>query len=95
MKSIFNFIFSKNTQSTFPNSSFQNSSFHNASHISQASTIVKNEPQVSIFDNLPINDDYQVAEISFDEFKSSTVRVERRKFPRKLGETRSAYSTKQ
>ena len=71
MKSIFNFIFSKNTQSTFPNSSFQNSSFHSTSHISQASKVVKNEPQVSIFDNLPINDDYQVAEISFDEFKSS------------------------
>ncbi|MDI1361525.1 hypothetical protein [Methylotenera sp.] len=96
MKSIFNFIFSKNTKSTFQNSSFQNSSFHNAAHISQASKISKNEPQLSIFDNAPINDGcYQVAEISFDEFKSSTVRVERRKFPRKPGETRSAYSTKQ
>ena len=95
MKSIFNFIFSKNTKSTFQNSSFQNSSFKTVSHISQASKISKNEPQLSIFDNVSINDEYEVAEISFDEFKSSTVRVERRKFPRKPGETRSAYSTKQ
>ena len=95
MKSIFNFIFSKNTKSTFQNSSFQNSSFHSAGHISQSSKISKNEPQLSIFDSAPINDDYQVAEISFDEFKSSTVRVERRKFQRKPGETRSTYSTKQ
>jgi hypothetical protein len=95
MKSIFNFIFSKNTKSNFQNSSFQNSSFHNADHFSKTSKNSKNESQLSIFDNATISDDYQVAEISFDEFKSSTIRVERRKFPRKPGETRSAYSTKQ
>ena len=92
MKSIFNFIFSKNTKSTFQNSSFQRSSYDNAGRSSQTSKI---EPQFSIFDNAPMKEDYQVAEISFDEFKSSTVKVERRKFPRKPGETRSAYSTKQ
>lgn len=89
MKSIFNFIFSKKTKSTF-----QNSSFYNAGHTIQARKISKNEPQLSIFDNVPKNDGYQVVEISFDEFKSSTVSVERRKFSRKPGETRSAYSTK-
>jgi hypothetical protein len=92
MKSIFNLIFSKNTKSTFQNSSFQRSSYHNAGRSSQIS---KTEPQFSIFDNALMKEDYQVAEISFDEFKSSTVKVERRKFPRKPGETRSAYSTKQ
>ena len=92
MKSIFNLIFSKNTKSTFQNSSSQHSSFNNSGRSSQTS---KTEPQFSIFDNAPMKEDYQVAEISFDEFKSSTVKVERRKFPRKPGETRSAYSTKQ
>lgn len=90
MKSIFNLIFSKNTQSAFKNSSLQN-----AGHISQASKISKNEPQLSIFDYAPIDDDYQVAEISFDEFKNSAVSVERRKLPRKSGETRSTYCAKQ
>lgn len=92
MKSIFNLIFSKNTQSTFQNSSFQQSSYRNAGYSNQIS---KTEPQFSIFDNVPLSEDYQVAEISFDEFKSSTLKVERRKFPRKPGETRSAYTTKQ
>lgn len=92
MKSIFNLIFSKNTKSTFHNSSYQQSSLSNAGH---SKKISKNEPQFSIFDNAPLKDDYQVAEISFDEFKSSTLKVERRKFPRKPGETRSVYSTKQ
>jgi len=87
MKSIFDLIFPKNTKSTF-----QHSSFHNAGHIKQTS---KTEPQFSIFDNALLKEDYQVAEISFDEFKSSSLKVERRKSPRKPGETRSAYSTKQ
>lgn len=95
MKSIFNFIFPKNTKSTFQNSSFESSSFQNAGRINQAIKTSNNEPQFGIFDHALINDDYQVAEISFDEFKSSTVKVERRKFPRKPGETRSTYSTKQ
>jgi len=85
MKSIFNLIFNKNTKSTF----------QNAGGMSQASRISQVEPQFSIFDHALMNDDYQVAEISFDEFKSSAVKVERRKFPRKPGETRSTYSTKQ
>ncbi|MES1988501.1 MAG: hypothetical protein V4440_10820 [Pseudomonadota bacterium] len=85
MKSIFNLIFNKNTKSTF----------QNAGGMSQASRISQDEPQFSIFDHALMNDDYQVAEISFDEFKSSAVKVERRKFPRKPGETRSTYSTKQ
>lgn len=92
MKSIFNLIFSKNTKSTFQNYSSQLSSFHNTERSNQTS---KTEPQFSIFDHAPIKEDYQVAEISFDEFKSATVKVERRKLPRKLGETRRAYSTKQ
>ena len=85
MKSIFNLIFNKNTKSTF----------QNAGGMSQASRISQDEPQFSIFDHALMNDDYQVAEISFDEFKSSAVKVERRKLPRKPGETRSTYSTKQ
>ena len=85
MKSIFNLIFHKNTKSTF----------QNAGGMNQASRMSQDEPQFSIFDHALINDDYQVAEISFDEFKSSAVKVERRKFPRKPGETRSTYSTKQ
>lgn len=92
MKSIFNLIFSKNTKSTFQNSSSRHSNFNNSGRSSQSS---KTEPQFSIFDHAPMKEDYQVAEISFDEFKSSTVKVERRKLPRKPGETRSAYSTKQ
>jgi hypothetical protein len=94
MKSIFNFIFPKNTKSTFQRSNTQKASIHEADRFSQASKVSKNDPQLSIFENVPLNDDYQVAEISFDEFKSSAVRVERRKFPRKPGETRSIYSTK-
>lgn len=85
MKSIFNFIFPKNTKSTF----------QNAGGMNQASRMSQDEPQFSIFDHALIKDDYQVAEISFDEFKSSAVKVERRKFPRKPGETRSVYNTKQ
>ena len=92
MKSIFNLIFSKNTQSTFQNSSFEQSSYSNTGRLNQTK---KTEPQFSIFDNAPLKEDYQVAEISFDEFQSSTLRVERRKLPRKPGETRSAYTTKQ
>lgn len=92
MKSIFNLIFSKNTKSTFQNSSSRHSNFNNSGRSSQSR---KTEPQFSIFDHAPMKEDYQVAEISFDEFKSSTVKVERRKLPRKPGETRSAYSTKQ
>jgi hypothetical protein len=42
-----------------------------------------------------MKEDYQVSEISFDEFKSSTLKVERRKLQRKPGETRRGYSTKQ
>lgn len=92
MKSIFNLIFSKNTNLAFQNSSFQHSSYHNTGSSSQTS---ESEPQFSIFDNAPMKEDYQVDEISFDEFKNSTLKVERRKFQRKPGETRSAYSTKQ
>ena len=92
MKSIFNLIFSKNTQSTFQNSSFEQSSYSNTGRLNPTK---KTEPQFSIFDNATLKEDYQVAEISFDEFQSSTLRVERRKLPRKPGETRSAYTTKQ
>jgi len=95
MKSIFNFIFSKNTKPAFQKASTRNSNVHNAGHTHQASKISKNEPQLSIFDHVLMDDDYQVAEISFDEFMSSTLRVERRKLPRKSGETRSTYCTKQ
>ncbi len=90
MKSMFNFIFSKKTKSTF-----QNSNFYNAGHTIQTRKISENESQLSIFDNVPKSDSYQVTEISFDEFKSSAVSVERRKFPRKTDGTRSAYSIKE
>jgi hypothetical protein len=92
MKSIFNLIFSKNTKSTFQNYSSKHSGIHNAGRSNQTS---KTEPQFSIFDNAPMKEDYQVSEISFDEFKSSTLKVERRKLQRKPGETRRGYSTKQ
>jgi hypothetical protein len=87
MKSIFNFIFSKKTQSTSHNPSI---SMANQLQLNQGNI----EPRYNIFTEAPIQDSYQVDEISFDEFKNSA-RIERRKFPRKPGETRSAYSTKQ
>ncbi len=87
MKSILNLIFFKNAQPAYQSSSFQ----HEASSV----PAIKVEPQFAMQNNVTLKEDYQVAEISIDEFKSATLRVERRKFPRKPGETRSSYSTKQ
>lgn len=91
MKSIFNLLFSKNNQPSFNNTSFHKAALQNVNSMEQ---VRKVESEISIFDKTVALDSYQVDEISFEEFKSS-VRIERRKTPRKPGETRSAYSTKQ
>lgn len=85
MKSLFNFIFSKKTTSNFKNTSFENSKVSN-----EPSNIKEIDPLPSFFDTIPANDDYQVAEISLEEFTSTTI-IERRILPRNLEETRSAY----
>ncbi len=87
MKSILNLIFFKNTQPAYQSSSFQ--------HEAPSKPTIKVEPQFAMQNNVALKEDYQVAEISFDEFKSATLIIERRKLPRKPGETRSAYTTKQ
>ncbi|MDI1307879.1 MAG: hypothetical protein PSV17_00415 [Methylotenera sp.] len=84
MKSFFNFIFPKKTTSNFKNSRFQNST-----NISQPSKISEIDLQPSIFDTLPANDDYEVAEISLEEFESTTM-IERRKLSRNADEARTA-----
>ena len=87
MKSILNLIFFKNVQPAYQSSSFQ--------HEAPSRPLIKVEPQSAIQHNATLKEDYQVAEISLDEFKNATLTVERRKFPRKPGETRSSYTTKQ
>ena len=98
MKSIFNLIFPKNNKSTFHNTSFYQHDLSNESKASNNSNQIKQakavEQEANIFETISSTDSYLVDEISLDEFKSSG-RVERRKFPRKPGETRSAYFTKQ
>jgi hypothetical protein len=79
MKSIFNSIFSKNS-----NLIFQNQGNHNLDD--------QNIPNFSSYESKPPRIDYEVAEISFEEFKNS-VTIERRKHSRKPGETRSEYRT--
>jgi hypothetical protein len=81
MKSIFNSIFSKNNKPIF-----QNQSNHNLDS--------KDIPHFSILESKPQKSDYEVAEISYEEFKNSVL-MERRKHPRKSGETRREYLTKQ
>jgi hypothetical protein len=91
MKSIFNYIFPKNTKSTFQKPYVQHSSLYNPDYVTKGS---RTESELSFFDNIPMQNSYEVAEISFEEFKN-TVKVERRKSPRKSNETRSVYTTKQ
>ena len=79
MKSIFNFIFPKNTKSTFQKSYAYQSKSHQVDNLSKAKNA---ETKISIFDKIPMQNSYEVAEISFDEFKNSR-NIERRKLPRK------------
>jgi hypothetical protein len=71
-------IFPKNSKPMYQNQGNQNSEYENVHHFSISA--IK-----------PIQNDYEVAEISYEEFTNSVL-LERRKQPRKLGETRRAYN---
>lgn len=86
MKSIFNSIFSKNAKPIF-----QNHSYQNQDHQSHDNEDI---PHFAISENGPLKCDYEVAEISYEEFTRPAIQ-ERRKTPRKSGETRSTYNSTQ
>lgn len=81
MKSIFNSIFSKNAKPIFQNHNYQNQDNEDIPHF-------------AISENGPMKCDYEVAEISYEEFTRPAIQ-ERRKTPRKSGETRSTYKSTQ
>ena len=78
MISIFDSIFRKNVKQNFQNPS-------------DSDYVFQNMPVFSISEIKPIKNNYEVAEISYEEFTKS-VTYERRKQPRKQGETRRAYT---
>ena len=78
MRFSFNSLFSKNTKPNYQIHDDQNSEHENVYHFSMSE--IK-----------PKQIDYEVAEISYEEFTKSVL-FERRKHPRKLGETRKAYN---
>lgn len=86
MKSIFNSIFSKNAKPTFQNHKYQNQGHQNQDN--------EEILHFSISENGPMKCDYEVAEISYEEFIRPAIQ-ERRKTPRKSGETRSTYNATQ
>lgn len=81
MKSIFNSIFSKNAKPS-----------HQAQHFVNQRD--ENIPHFTITENTSKQSDYEVAEISYEEFTQAAL-LERRKAPRKQGETRSTYFNQQ
>ena len=108
MKTIFDTIFAKNTKSSFVNTSQSaentlrpqsqppKSQANNAHHSSVKTANAQqtnNKPQVQDdieFKNMAFESAYEVEEISLNDFKYTG--PERRRFPRKPGETRSCYS---
>ncbi|NOU25866.1 MAG: hypothetical protein HOO90_10090 [Methylotenera sp.] len=81
MKSIFNSIFSKNSKPAYHAQGYANQSDENIPHF-------------TITENKSMQSDYEVAEISYEEFTKAAL-LERRKAPRKQGETRSTYFNQQ
>lgn len=105
MKTIFDIIFAKNTRSSFVNISqsaenvqrtrvqatgAQGFKPQKAENVQQANNYEQAQDLDSEFKNIAFENAYEVAEISLDEFKYTG--PERRRFPRKPGETRSCYS---
>ncbi|MDP1766285.1 MAG: hypothetical protein Q8K83_05215 [Methylotenera sp.] len=86
MKSIFNSIFSKNAKPVFRSPNYQNQEHQNNDN--------EDIPHFAISENGPLKCDYEVAEISYEEFTRPDIQ-ERRKTPRKSGETRSTYNLAQ